>query len=607
MWFTLIIARMMNALRLLTANFLLIISCYAVKAQTILPPDLQCVINEVNGTDITLYWTNPPANGCGPFVQYTIYASSTGPTGPFNQLAVTNQSATSFVLNGYQTTSPNWWFYMEAQYNCAGATVLQSDTVKNGNPATPQIVNVDVTASGDVVFNWLPSTSPQTQGYVVYYYLPNGNGLAIDTVYGYNNTTFTDVVGDPTTTSLVYTVSAFDSCWKESQFSVLPHNTILASATSTACENEVNVSWNRYHNFPDNVLEYRILSSLNGGPFNVVGTVDSATFTFAYSGFNDGDSMCLVVRAISAADTNIVSNSNVVCLEASIVQAPKFNFITNATVDLDNHISITWMNDSLAELIFYRVDRSVNNLSFDPATQIPAPSPVLTFETFIDSDRVNTLPQKNAYYYKITTFDSCQNQYVSPYVKTINLKGELFDYYVAHLDWNDFELEHTTVLRQNLYRDMGNGYQLIQTFNAGVNEYSDSLQQFLSEQGIFCYRIEAVYDINLPNGYRDTLSSFSNVQCIIHRPIIYIPTAFAPEGLNNVFKPTIIYGEPKGYVMQIYNRWGGKVFESNDPLVGWDGDDHGKPAQQGGYAYIIQFKANDGVNVERKGMVLLVR
>jgi gliding motility-associated-like protein len=59
--------------------------------------------------------------------------------------------------------------------------------------------------------------------------------------------------------------------------------------------------------------------------------------------------------------------------------------------------------------------------------------------------------------------------------------------------------------------------------------------------------------------------------------------------------------------MTIFNRWGGLVFESTDPNVGWDGSDRGKPAQQGGYAYIILFTAADGIRVERKGMVLLVK
>jgi gliding motility-associated-like protein len=135
----------------------------------------------------------------------------------------------------------------------------------------------------------------------------------------------------------------------------------------------------------------------------------------------------------------------------------------------------------------------------------------------------------------------------------------------------------------------------------------DSLQAFLQEKGVFCYRIEAVYDISVPGYQASGLSSWSNVQCIIHRPIIYIPNAFAPNGVNTIFKPTIIYGDPKGYVMIIYNRWGGKVFESNDPAIGWDGTDHGAQSPQGGYAYFIQFQADDGVIVERQGVVLLVR
>ena len=150
---------------------------------------------------------------------------------------------------------------------------------------------------------------------------------------------------------------------------------------------------------------------------------------------------------------------------------------------------------------------------------------------------------------------------------------------------------------------------MLRTFAPGTNAYSDSLQQFLNADGIFCYRIEAVYDLDLPTAHinHQTLSSWSNEKCIIHRPIIYIPNAFAPNGVNNVFKPTIIYGDPQGYSLVIFNRWGGKVFESNDPAIGWDGTDHSKEAQLGAYAYLIQFYANDGVKVERKGMVLLVK
>lgn len=585
--------------------FLLLIFFCLSFSQTILAPDLQCIDNNNSNGDITLYWTNPPVNPCGAFVQYTIYASQTGAGGPYNSIAVTSAAATSFVLTNYLSVSPTWHFYMETNYNCPGATVLQSDTINNLNPATPQIVNVDVTTGGDVVFNWLPSSSPQTHGYVIFYYLANGNAFPLDTVYGRFNTTYTDIAGDPTTQSLVYTVAAFDSCWKFSSFNTLPHNTIFATANSVVCQTQINLSWNRYINWVPGVKEYQIWVSRNLGPFGWAASVDSGTHTYNYTGFNDGDSLCIQIRAVSLADTTVVSNSNMMCMRASIVQPPAYNYITNITVDLSNHITTTWIIDVQGELIYYTIQNSGNNISFTNVEELPTPSPLNPSETYIDS---NVTPEKSPYYYKVIAFDSCQNPYPTAVAKTICLKGELFDYYVANLTWNDLEIDSSVVLRYNLYRNFGSGYQLIKTFLPGVNSYSDSLQQFIDEKGIFCYRIEAVYDLNLVRaGFSQTLSSFSNEQCIIHRPIIYIPNAFAPNGVNSVFKPTIIYGDPKAYSLSIFNRWGGKIFESNDPAIGWDGSDHGKDAQQGGYAYLIQFYANDGVKVERKGMVLLVK
>jgi gliding motility-associated-like protein len=577
--------------------------------QTILAPDLQCVQNDVVNNNVTLSWTNPPANPCGAFVQYTIYFSQT-PGGPYTTRAVTNQAATSEVVPGILGAGPTWYFYMEAQYNCPGATVLQSDTVNNLSPTTPVIVSADVTGSGDAIFTWQPSPSPQTHFYIIYYYLP-GSGLAVplDTVYGRFNTSYTDLFGEfnePTTESLFFTVAAADSCGKVSSYNTSPHNTIFAQAGQQACQSQVDLAWNRYINWPAGVLRYEVWASRNDSAFTKAGEVDSASLVYNYTLFNDGDSLQIYIRAVSAADSNITARSNVMRLRAAVVQPPRYNYITNATVELDNHIFVTWLIDTLAELTFYKIERSTNNVKYDPIEQIPAPSPLNQFETYEDSTGI--MPANNPYYYQQVAFDSCQTQYTTPYVKTINLKGELYDYYVANLIWNSFELEGATVTKYNLYRNINGTYQLLRTFAPSVNTFSDSLQQFLDANGIFCYRIEAVYDLDLPlANYKATLSSFSNEQCIIHRPIIYIPNAFAPNGVNNVFKPTIIYGEPKGYVMSIFNRWGAKIFESNDPAVGWDGTDHGKEAQLGGYAYLIQFGANDGVQVERKGMVLLVK
>jgi hypothetical protein len=585
--------------------------CTNTKAQVINAPDLQCVNNDVSNSDVILNWTIPN-NPCGAFSDYTIFQSVT-PNGPFTQLAViTNQTQNTYTHTGALATSSTWYYYIVTNANCPGATQLHSDTVPNQSPVTPEIINVDVTTGGDVIFNWQPSTSGQTHYYVVYYYLPNGNAVPIDTIIGRFNTTFTDVTGDPSAQSLVYTVAAADSCWNISAFNINPHNTILAAATVEDCSADLTVSWNpKYINWPAGVLEYQILVSTNNGPFTEVASVDSSVSSYIYTGFIDGDSLEVVVRAISAADTNIVSNSNVVRLRALIVQTPSFNYITNITVLPDNTIQVSWILDSLAELVSYQVQQSANNVTYNSlGQQYITQAPPLPFNyTFIDS---TGLPERNPYYYKTVLFDQCQTQYISEYGKSINLRGDLLDYYLAEIKWNQFELFGATVTAYRIYRDIGTGPQLINTVSATTTEYQDSLRQFVDyTEGQFCYTVEAVYDLSLPNvfgnTYQATLSSFSNIACIIHRPIIYIPNAFAPYGVNYIFKPTIIFGDPRNYLMVVYNRFGGKVFETTNPTVGWDGTDNGKEAQMGGYGYFIQFTAADGVQVERKGVVMLVK
>ena len=132
-------------------------------------------------------------------------------------------------------------------------------------------MNVTVTPNNQVIFNWLPSSSPQTVYYVLYYYLPNGQGTAFDTVYGRGNTTIIDSLKNPSNQELYYTVAAFDSCGNASAFYTPAHHTILSSASVTACEVQVNITWSHYDSWPQGVLGYYVWISKNGGPFYYCG------------------------------------------------------------------------------------------------------------------------------------------------------------------------------------------------------------------------------------------------------------------------------------------------------------------------------------------------
>ena len=73
-----------------------------------------------------------------------------------------------------------------------------------------------------------------------------------------------------------------------------------------------------------------------------------------------------------------------------------------------------------------------------------------------------------------------------------------------------------------------------------------------------------------------------------------LPNAFTPNanGLNEVFRPVAV-PYVHSYEMEIFNRWGEKVFESHDIHKGWDGTYMGEPCQQGVYlcrVYIVPLK-----------------
>jgi gliding motility-associated-like protein len=75
--------------------------------------------------------------------------------------------------------------------------------------------------------------------------------------------------------------------------------------------------------------------------------------------------------------------------------------------------------------------------------------------------------------------------------------------------------------------------------------------------------------------------------------IYYVPNTFTPDGdqHNQIFKPIFSSGlDPFDFNMTIYNRWGEKVFETNDVNYGWDANYLGLPVQDGTYIWTMEFK-----------------
>lgn len=91
--------------------------------------------------------------------------------------------------------------------------------------------------------------------------------------------------------------------------------------------------------------------------------------------------------------------------------------------------------------------------------------------------------------------------------------------------------------------------------------------------------------------------------------VIYIPSAFTPNGdeVNDTFgaKGSFIMD----YEMDIFDRWGGVIYQTKDINLPWNGGIKGtnKPAEEAVYVYTIKVKGTNKKTYSYKGAVTLIR
>jgi gliding motility-associated-like protein len=130
-------------------------------------------------------------------------------------------------------------------------------------------------------------------------------------------------------------------------------------------------------------------------------------------------------------------------------------------------------------------------------------------------------------------------------------------------------------------------------------------------------KTEAYYLKNDPSKIFYTILIKDSVGClnrdkqevwVFDSPDVYAPTAFTPNGdnANDVFIPFYINIKTL-QSFRIYNRWGNKIFETNDLKKFWDATIMGKQAPMETYTWIVECFDVNGRKLMRKGMVTLIR
>ena len=118
------------------------------------------------------------------------------------------------------------------------------------------------------------------------------------------------------------------------------------------------------------------------------------------------------------------------------------------------------------------------------------------------------------------------------------------------------------------------------------------------------YRLEVYSENELCESETEEYS-IQVIECRL--PAVYIPNAFTPnsDGLNDIWIPK--YSWIAKFNLQIYNRWGQLIFETNQFDRGWDGTFCGMASPMGAYIYTIEYTTVKGSKGLKTGDLILYR
>jgi gliding motility-associated-like protein len=114
------------------------------------------------------------------------------------------------------------------------------------------------------------------------------------------------------------------------------------------------------------------------------------------------------------------------------------------------------------------------------------------------------------------------------------------------------------------------------------------------------------YELIVTDAFGCSVTATVTVNVLSDKPV-FIPNVFTPNGdsQNDVFG--IFAAGINYYSLKVFNRWGEKVFESNNTTTGWDGTYLSKDSAPGVYSYTAIITFLDGENRRYKGTVTLLR
>lgn len=503
---------------------------------------------------------------------------------------------------------------------CVFTSNIDGDYFENyAPPVIPTITDISIDHQlNRAVISWEPSSSPDTEAYIIYKCV-NGNTLIVDTIWGINTTTFTDLLsGSAVSTGQVsYTIAAFDGCYHgvppSPNTSALPpcHSSVyVPNIGYTVCNPNVNFLWEAYEGWGDGVDEYIIYHAIAPDmatpyadlAFTPIDTVEGNVTNYSYAITDFNVYHCFYIVAVGSL-TGYQATSNYTRVLTPYPVSPGYIYLGSASVISQDSTLVTLLVEPSVNTYEVKLER------FNPITLVWDEVIVMSTDgtgslTIPDSQRAT---DAFSYTYRIITSNYCGDVIDTTNMgKTILLNGLANEQRLVNTlvwtNYGDWDNGAEKYLIHRIIGDFGTDEVIAEIYPGAGFFYDDDVSTQLFTDGKFQYYIEAI-ESNGPYGQN---SSFSNTVIITQKPVIWIPNAFIVHGYNNTFKPVISFADFSEYQIIIYSRWGDVIYQSNDINMPWDGKMNGEVVQEGAYTYYLTVKDGKGKAYDYTGYVIVL-
>lgn len=287
---------------------------------------------------------------------------------------------------------------------------------------------------------------------------------------------------------------------------------------------------------------------------------------------------------------------------------PDQQHLITVTVEKNKYIKLIWpksQEPDFAQYLIYKKTRSGKTFTLLHQTNS------ITDTSFIDFD---VEVSEQSYCYHIVMKDTCDNYGQSGLEAcSILLKGNATSY-ANKLYWSSYNYweSGTASYELNVFGDNSVFSKKYIVSATDTFKTDDDLDPLFSQ---FSYIVTAVQkqesNVLYGDGYQISASksySKSNEVSLPQKPYLYVPNAFTPndDGLNDSWNIKNLF--IKNYSVQVYNKWGQCIFQTQNKNEMWNGKSpSGIISPCDVYVYVINYSGRDDIEYSLKGNVTLLR